>query len=179
MTPVSPFKAAASTMSGHANKHSSIKRVYWTSLALCLLFPGLFGRLFRDLSNVKSCWTHMDGAHKGVKRNTLGLRVHPDAMAPNNNPLPIHLRSGSCQLVHNLNRPCGYLYHNSFLLPHVLLFPPGPHLGVSIDLLDPFTLLDTQVLYTSRSCPGFARNTVVNFPVLAMRLSNDMTKIDR
>lgn len=77
----------------------------------------------RDIPNVKSCWTHVDGACGRAKRNTMGLRAHPDATAPNNNPLPIHLRSWSCQLVHNLYGPRGHLFHNSVLLLHISRYP--------------------------------------------------------
>ena len=54
-----------------------------------------------------------------AKRNTMGLRAHPDAMAPDINPLPIHFCGWSCQLVHNLHHPRGYIFHNSVLLPHI------------------------------------------------------------
>ena len=52
-----------------------------------------------------------------VKRYTMGLRAHADAMAPNNDPLPIHIRGWSCQLVHGLYRSHGHIFHNSVLLP--------------------------------------------------------------
>ncbi|KAK3489101.1 uncharacterized protein B0T23DRAFT_193116 [Neurospora hispaniola] len=104
-----------------------------------------------------------------AKRNTMKLRVHPDAMVPNNNPLPTHLYGRNCQLVHNQIRPRGHNFQNSFSLPHISrdsLF--GLPFEVLIGFLGQFALVCAGCIHLQFGIVDISHMFMTNRPLHAI-----------
>lgn len=123
-----------------------------------LLFPG-FSR--REIMLHACGWRFWE-----AKRNTMRLRVRPDAMVPNNNPLPIHLYGRNCQLVHNQTRPRGQNFQNSFSLSHISRDSlPGLHFEVPIEPLGQFALVYRGCIHLQFGIVDISHMFMTNCPL--------------